>query len=918
MRKLILGLLVFFCLQHISAQQSVITGKLSDTLDHKTPVNAVVSLIRAKDSILSDFTRSDKEGNFRLNNVTPGKYLLLITYPRFADFSDEYEIKNIPENNLGTIPLTLKSKLLDAVVIKSAGAIRIKGDTTEFVADSFKIKEGATVEDLLKRLPGFQVNAKGEITAQGQKVQKVLVDGEEFFGDDPTAATQNIGAKYVDKVQVYDTKSEQQQLTGITNNADGKTVNIKLKDNNKKGYFGKLNAGYDFNKYVDVKGIYNNFVGKRKLSAYVTKSNISTGSLNWEDRQKIGLENDIEYDEIGGYYFSTNSNDEFSDWTLRGLPDSYSAGLFFNNKWNDDKQGVNGSYRYNRLRTMNDATTFIQNILQNTVNYRNKYQHSDVLNQQNAANGKYEWKTDSLTSFKFSTAGIYKTSDLAGTNNSAYLNANKEYINTSTQVLQNHTKRTQSDNQLTYKQMFNKKDRLLLTTIRFGYISDQQNGINITHTNFYKNNVIDSVDLIDQMKIFNGNSKTFGFKTVYSEPLSKKLALILDYAYNQNNSTSDRRTYNKSSYGKYEMLDTIYSNNFQLNAFSNSSSAIFRYIDNKFRLSAGSGISSVKLNLFNLYTNTHTAYNFTNLTPQAQVAYTFKPQTRLSFNYKGTTIQPGINQLQPLRDNNDPLNVFIGNPNLKVGFNHSLSAYFNQYKVLKGSGIWLNFNYNIVNNAITNYNIVDTVTGKQTSTPVNVNGNRNWSFWTNFNKGEGEKKLSKGIQFNGNGGRSVNYSNGQKNITDYSTLNAGLSLGYDFPDKYNFYFNPETGYSTTTSSLQPGTRNNYFTYGGNFNGFYMLPGKIELSTDINANLQQKISGFAPGVNIVVWNASIAKKVFKNKSGKFIFLANDILDQNKGFNRIINSNYIQEERYSRISRYFLLKFEWTFSKMPGSK
>ncbi|HEU0064402.1 MAG TPA: outer membrane beta-barrel protein, partial [Flavisolibacter sp.] len=650
--NLFITAIFLFLTSALSAQ--TVKGKISDTLEHKSLQNAVVTLIQTKDSLLYKFTRTNKNGEFILNNVAPGKYIFLITYPKFADFSDIFEIKNQPENDLGNIPLTLKSKLLDAVVVKSAGAIRIKGDTTEFVADSFKLKEGATVEDLLKKLPGFQVNAKGEITAQGQKVDKVLVDGEEFFGNDPTIATQNIAAKVVDKVQVFDTKSEQQQLTGISNSTDGKTVNIKLKDSNKKGYFGKIYGGTDFDKYHDAKGLYNNFVGKRKISAYATKSNVNAGSLDWQDQQKLGLENDIDYDEIGGYYYSFGSSDEFSDWNLRGLPNSYTGGLLYGNKWNDERQNLNGSYRFNHLQILNDASTLVQNILQNTVNYRNKYVHSDVLNEQHAFNMKYEWKIDSLASLKFVSADIYKTSNMLSTTTSEFLDANHQRVNTSDQDRQNKTERKQSDNQLTYKQLFKKKDRLLLTTLRFGYVQDMQNGIIKTTSNFYKNNVLDSTNILDQLKLFNGESKTFGIKTTFSEPLSNKLTLIADYAYNQNNSNSNRKTFNKTNSGKYDQLDLVYSNNFDLNAYSNSGDLIFKYIDKKFRLSAGSGLSSVRLQLNNLYSNTKNAYDFLNITPVAQFAYSFKPQTRLSVSYRGTTIQPNINQLQPVSDNTDP------------------------------------------------------------------------------------------------------------------------------------------------------------------------------------------------------------------------------------------------------------------------
>ncbi|HTM93090.1 MAG TPA: carboxypeptidase-like regulatory domain-containing protein, partial [Flavisolibacter sp.] len=306
MQKLLWCLFFIGC-THFTFGQSTVKGKVADTLDKKNLQNAVISFLKKSDSTLLYFTRTTKTGEFLIHNVAPESYVMLVTFPGFADFADYIEVKNQPETDLGTIPLTLKAKLLDAVIIRSAGAVRIKGDTTEFVADSFKLKEGATVEDLLRRLPGFQVNGKGEITAQGQRVGKVLVDGEEFFGDDPTMATQNIGAKSVDKVQVYDTKSDQQNLTGISSGTETKTVNIKLKEDAKKGSFGKAYAGSDFSKLVDAKALYNKFVGKKKISFYGTKSDISTGSLNWEDRQKLGIEENYEYDEISGYYYSFGS-----------------------------------------------------------------------------------------------------------------------------------------------------------------------------------------------------------------------------------------------------------------------------------------------------------------------------------------------------------------------------------------------------------------------------------------------------------------------------------------------------------------------------------------------------------------------------------------------------------------------------------
>jgi hypothetical protein len=916
MRKFLAGLFFFIIAQTVSAQQSSVTGTISDTLGRKNLSNAVVSLLNKKDSTLYRFDRTDKNGAFLLPNVNAGKYLLLVTYPRFADFSDEVEIKDQPQNDLGSIPLTLKSQLLDAVVIRSAGAVRIKGDTTEFVADSFHVKDGATVEELLKKLPGFQVNSKGEITTQGQRVQKVLVDGEEFFGDDPTMATQNISAKAVDKVQVYDTKTEQQNLTGISTGNEGKTVNIKLKEDAKKGAFGKSHFGTDFNKLIDAKALYNRFSGKKKFSVYGTKSDISTGSLNWEDRQKLGIENDFEYDEISGYYYSFGSDDGFNDWSLRGLPNSYSAGALFSNKWKEDKNSVNTSYRYNRLGTINTSSNLTQNILSNGTTYRNKYQNSNGLNQQHSVNGKYEWKFDSLASLKFTTAGIFKKADVFNKTYSEFLDGSRQYINKSDQLQDNHTEKVQSDNQLVYRQQFKKANRLLIATLRFGIIEDKQNGIIQTHTDFYESGAVDSVDIGDQQKKMTGTSKTMGTKITWSEPLSIKWSLVVDYAFNKNNSVAHRNTYNKDGGGKYAVLDQEFSNNFDLDVFSHSGTTILKFTDKKLRAAFGSGLSTVKLKLFNLDNSSRNNYNFLNLTPQASVNYTIKPQTNIRINYRGTTRQPTIDQLQPIRDNADRLNIFIGNPDLKVGFNHSINIGFNTYKTLSQKGLFTNFGYNIPVNAITFLTTLDISRGKQTYTPINVNGSRNWYFYADYFKDGGEKKLGYSFNVRGNGGKNINFINEKRNSTSYMNTDFGFALRYNNPDKFSFEINPRGGYNVSESSLMPALKNNYWSYGGNIETTITLPGKLELSSSCNFDLRQNLAAFAGNPNQTIWNASLSKKVFKDKSGKIYLVANDILDKNKGFNRNISSNFISEDRYSRISRYFLLKFEWSLNKMPG--
>ena len=922
MRKLLLGLLIMGSAHLVYGQQTV-KGKILDSLEQKTLQNAVVALLSKSDSTLYKFGRTSKNGEFSLTNVKPGPYILLITYPGFADFADFIAVKNTPVTDLGTIPMTLKSKLLDVVIIRSAAAIRLKGDTTEFTADSFRVKEGATVEDLLKRLPGFQVNSKGEISTQGQRVQKVLVDGEEFFGDDPTMATQNISARAVDKVQVFDTKTEEQNLKGTSTGTDGKTVNIKLKEDAKNGSFGKFHLGTDFDRLWDAKALYNRFVGKKKVSVYATKSNLSTGSLNWDDRQKLGIEPDFEYDELAGFYYSFSSGDEFNDWSLRGLPDSYTAGALFNNKWNADRSGINSSYRYNRLGTENNSSTLTQNLLSTGITYRNKYQHSNSLNQQHAANVKYEWKFDSLSSIKFSFAGGYKKTGISSDVYSEFLDTNKTYINRSNQLTNNQNEKKQLDNIVTYKKNFKKPNRVFIATVRYGLMDDDQMGTVQTTTNFYKNNMVDSTEIADQQKKNNGQSHTFGGKITWSEPIGRTWSAIIDYSYNRNNSVSHRNTYDKDGAGKYEVLDQAYSNNFDLGAYGHSSSLLFKFNGKKLRGSFGSGISSIRLHLTDLDSSKQTAYLFRNLTPQLAAAYLFKPQTRFFINYRGTTKQPTIDQLQPIRDNADRLNIFIGNPDLKVGFNHNINAGYSNYKTLSQTYFSANFGYNIPVNTITFYNTLDVNLGKQTYTPVNVNGNRSWNFWANMFK-ENDEKFGFGFDVSASGGRNHNYINEiennisyqRKNRTNFMNSDIELSLRYGNEEKNSLEISPRIGYNISKSTLRPTQNNNYWNYGGDVDLHLILPGKFELSSECEFDMRQRIQAFATNPNQIRWKATMSKTVFNNKSGKFYLIANDILNQNKGFNRNIKSNFISEDRYQRISQYFLLKFEWSYNKMQG--
>ncbi|RYF79130.1 MAG: hypothetical protein EON98_14970, partial [Chitinophagaceae bacterium] len=403
----------------------------------------------------------------------------------------------------------------------------------------------------------------------------------------------------------------------------------------------------------------------------------------------------------------------------------------FSNKWAGDKQNVNGSYRYNRLGMRNIGSTLTENILPDTatfsrLRYSNQNTRQQNLNQQHAFNGKWEWKPDSLTTIKLTTVLTHRQSEFTTETDAESLTKERELINTSDRLNIGTTEKRDADNNLTYKRNFKKAGRLLNASVRLRFTEDDLNSILQFENRFYKNNLLDSTGKADQQKLNHNKSSTLGAKLTYVEPLNTKWSLIFSYAFNQNNANSNRNTFDRSSNGKYETLNTLFSNNFDMDAQGHSGSLLTRFNTKKLKFGLGSGVSSTHFDLENLDNKQKYNFKFLNFTPQANLNLSLQSNTNLFIGYNGNTVQPTIEQLQPLRNNTDPLNIVIGNPNLEVGFRHSVNIGYYSYKMLKQMGLWTSLYYTTTNNAISNNTII-TPNGARTSQAVNVDGNSNWN-----------------------------------------------------------------------------------------------------------------------------------------------------------------------------------------------
>jgi len=341
MRTRHLPLLLCFLLLTTFAQGQItdkgeLRGNLSDSSAAKYIEHAIVMLLRPADSVLFKFTRSSSVGAFRFRSLDTGDYLVIITHPAFADYSEIVKVEAGEVSKLNIYMLQKEVALKEFIFKQRKGAIVFKGDTVEYTADSFKTKEFATVEDLLKKLPGMQVDKNGQITAHGEKVQKVLVDGEEFFSDDPTVAIKNLQAIAVDKVQVYDKENDQSQATGISDGKKEKVVNLKLKEEYKKGMFGKVKAAGGLPGWYENEAMINAFKSKRKITGYIIQSNTNRNKLDWEEQQSFGSSSNMTYSYDGSLTYYSNEE----DGSNQGLPTNLSMGGHFSDKFKADKHHI--------------------------------------------------------------------------------------------------------------------------------------------------------------------------------------------------------------------------------------------------------------------------------------------------------------------------------------------------------------------------------------------------------------------------------------------------------------------------------------------------------------------------------------------------------------------------------------------------
>lgn len=920
MHKILSLALALLCTANSFCQTASIRGNTTDTTIHEALVNTSVSLLRSKDSVLYKFTRTDSKGNFLFNDIPAGKYLLYFTYPRYADYVEEIDLADGQNLDMPYVSLITKAHLLEEVIVKQQGAIRLKGDTTEFSADSFKVREGANVEDLLKKLPGIQVDKSGNITAMGESVKKVLVDGEEFFGNDPTVATQNLQADAIDKVQVFDKKSDQAVFTGIDDGERTKTINLTLKEDKKKGYFGKLELGAGPDDKWNNNLMFNSFKGKRKLSFYGIMSSTGKTGLSWDERGQYGGGSIGVMGDFGGMVISVSDFNDFNNDNFygQGVPKSWSGGINYSNKFNNDLQSLYGSYVYNKINTEGSGSSISQSLIPGNFFTTNETGNNITSRDRHALNATYDWQFDSLTSMKITANANTGINNGFSKYNSATINEAGITANTT----ERNSSYTGNGNTLNSTILLRKKFVKPGRTLSFNF--DEQ--YNTTNKDGFLYSMVDSLTqsggyqqgITDQKKISNTRNSVLNGKLVFTTPLSSTIALSLNYALRKSNSNSELLSYDKDGSGKYSLLNDTFSNHYNFDVLTNTAGIGFNYNDKNLQVFTGSDVARSNFIQTDEFLHQEIRRDYTNFFPRANLNYKFNGGLRLGFYYYGNTIQPTIQQIQPIQDNTNPMMITIGNPFLKQAFSHSFNFRANQYKVFAQRGFFFRANLSTTDNAIVTSSTIDPSSGKTFNQYINMDGNMNYSTGLNYNMKwvKWDMNFNAGVNFGGN--EYANMINGLKNKT--SNMNYGINIGLnkEKEKKYDVNYYASLDYNESSSSINSSVKTHFWTHDHHLNINITLPWKFEINTEVDASFRQKTDLFSKNNNVIQWNAYIGKKIFKNDQGLVKLSAFDILDQNKGYDRYISSSVIQETNYQTLNRYFLLTFIWNISKTPGTK
>ena len=905
---LLMLLMILFSPMAFAQQSGVnVTGSVVEQ-GSDTPIEqATVRLLNVKDSAMVRGVVSARNGSFTLKNVKKGSYLLHITFIGYDPLYQPLQItgKKNPVN-VGKLELSDGAiELGEAVVIGKAPEVTVRNDTVEYNADSYKVTEGSVLEDLLKKMPGVEVDSEGKITVNGKEVKKVMVDGKEFFSDDPKVASKNLPAKMIDKLQVLDKKSDMAQMTGFDDGEEETVINLTVKPGMKQGWFGNAYGGYGSKDRYEGNAMVNRFVNNDQITFMGGANN--TNNMGFSDLASTMFSG------MGG---GGGRRGGFGAGS--GITSSGNAGLNFSKEFKPDKLTLGGNTRYSHSDNDARSKSDRQNILPgDSSSYDNSEAMSRTKSDNFGVDFRLEWKPDTMTQLIFRPSFSFSHSMNDNFSDATTLDNERDTVNTNKSSNYSESNGYNLNASIDFSRKLNNKGRVFSATLSGGNSDSYSDGMNrsdivyFNQTDALKNSIIDQRSRYD--------NKGFNYRAYVSwvEPIGHNNFIQATYSISQRKQEALKNVYNQDADGIYNVLDSAYSQSYRNNFISQRASLSFKSQRAKFNYTIGLNLDpsySSSENFVGDTTLSKITRKVVNLSPMAQFNYMFDKRTNLRIMNNGRTSQPSMTQLQPVADISDPTNITIGNPDLNPRYTNNVFIRFQQFTPEKQRAFMIMANGSYIINDIVSYTSYNQETGVKTTTYKNVNGNYSGNVRMMLNTPLKNKKFSINSMTMASFANSNGYINEEKNT------NRNLILsergGIDFRSSYlDLGVNGNIRYNATSNSLQKENNQNTFNYGaGGYTTIY-LPLNFKIESDVNWSTN---SGYGDGFkqNEVLWNASASKSFLKNNQGTLRFKIYDILQQRSNISRSITASYIQDSEYNTLGSYFMVHFIYRFSIFKG--
>ncbi|MFM2225943.1 MAG: hypothetical protein RJA07_2145 [Bacteroidota bacterium] len=942
--KKIFVILFLFQLSNLaaSAQSTILKGNIIDE-KKQAIVGATIAAIMPNDKDIIAGTVSDIDGNFTLSISTIKRFSIRITYIGYKPFRKTIFAKD-SIINLGTIALEDDGTLLKQVNITELQTrVKQKGDTTEINANAFKTNPDATSEDLVNKMPGI-TSQNGQIQAHGETVKQVLVDGKPFFGDDPATTLKNLPSDAIDKIQIFDKKSDQSVFTGFDDGNTSKSINVITKQNFRNGTFGKVYGGFGLD--LNNAGVYksgvviNKFKGQRRITLLMQSNNINEQNFAMEDLMGVmggggggmmGMMNRGGRG-MGGNGGGGGGNDpsNFMVNGQSGITTTHAAGLNYSDKWGK-KTEATASYFFNYSDNKNETDLLRQYLSSKTSNLNySQNSFTETKNQNHRFNFRLESKIDSMNSIVFAPkisiqknntlstlSGMNKNSE--GTllsNTSTYNNADKTALNLSSNILWRHS--------------FHKKYRTLSVNFTPGYNSQ----IGTTHYNSYTKDTLQNADSLKQLIDLNKKGYNNNTTIIYTEPIDSAQSILFSYSNTFNVNDSKKYSNNFSSTkNDYNILDTILSNVFNSLYLTHSVGAGYNLKYKKINLTAGSYYQWAELTNKQAFPSNYTLHKqFNSLLPNVMLMYKISNEKMLRVFYRTSNTSPTVDQLQEVYNVTNPLQISTGNTDLKQDYSHNLVMRFANMNAKKNTSFFAMIGGTVTDNYIGNStsiahkntlldNGVMLAQGGSLVKPINLNGYYNARTFIVYGRPIKKIKSNYNINFSANYTQTPSLVNGLKNNSTTPNASLGLGLSSSTNPKFDYNISSSTSYNISKNSLQTNLNQTYVSQTSRLKLTVMPYKGLVITSDVT---HQYYNGLSSNFNqnYVLLNAGIGYKFLKHQSADLRLIAFDLLNQNTAISRNITETYIEDSKTKVLQRYFMLVFTYTFKtfkgKTPGSE